>query len=236
MSLADTRGVLFDLDGTLVDSAPDLATAVNRMLVATGRAPVDERTVRGWVGNGARRLVARALTGRRDEDPPMAVLESAESLFFEAYAAVLTDRTQPYPGVVETLRTLGAAGYRLGVVTNKPTRFTVPLLEALGLARYFATVVCGDTLPEKKPDAMPIEFAARELGVPIAACVLVGDSMTDVRAANNAGCPIVCVPYGYAGGDDMFSVGANAVIERMDDLPALLIEGQRIHHATGCRN
>lgn len=222
MTFRGVRAVLFDLDGTLVESAPDLAQAVNRLLAERGRGAVAEARVRRWIGNGARRLVARALTGEDDGEVEAGELDAAMQRFFSHYADCLTDRTAVYPGTVEALEALQAAGLALGVVTNKPGRFTDPLLAALGLDRFFGVAVSGDTLAVKKPDAGPLAHAAEALGVPLASALMVGDSMADVMAARNAGVPIVCVPYGYRRGDDIFEANPDAVVDRLDELPPLL--------------
>ncbi|PWG61268.1 phosphoglycolate phosphatase [Sediminicurvatus halobius] len=226
--------VLFDLDGTLVDSAPDLATAVNRTLAELGHAPVVEDTVRVWIGNGARTLMARALAGRRElvEEPPG--LEAALERFFQHYRDCLVDRSRPYPGVRTGLDTLRGLGLPLGVVTNKPERFTAPLLEALDLAEYFRVLVGGDTLPVKKPDPAPLEHAARALAVPVADCLLVGDSRADLDAALAAGMPMVRVPYGYPGGDATFEDHPELEVASVDQLAAR-IEAEHTHGGAGHR-
>lgn len=222
MALSGRRAVLFDLDGTLADSAPDLAAAVDDMLRELGREPVGESQVRRWIGNGARRLVMRALTGERDGDPGEAATDSALARFFEHYDDRLIESTVPYPGAMEALHDLRGAGVALGVVTNKPARFTDRLLDALGMLEFFGVTVSGDTLAVKKPDPAPLRHAAEQLGVPLDTCVMVGDSMADLMAARNAGIPMVCVPYGYRDGDAIFDSGPEAVVERLDAIPALL--------------
>lgn len=226
--------VLFDLDGTLVDSAPDLATAVNRTLAELGRAPVAEDTVRVWIGNGARRLVARALAGQRElaAEPPG--LEAALARFCEHYWDCLVAQSRPYPGVRRGLDTLSALGLPLGVVTNKPARFTAPLLEALQLADYFQVLVSGDTLPVKKPDPAPLVHAAGRLGAPVADCLLVGDSRADLDAALAAGMPMVRVPYGYPGGDATFDDHPELEVATVDQVAAR-IEAEHTHGGTGHR-
>lgn len=214
------RAIFFDLDGTLVDSAPDLGAAVNDMLLERGRDAVAIDQVRVWVGNGARRLVMRALTGSRDGDPGDEVTQVALARFFEHYGRRLTERTRPYPGVVEALDVLTDMGLRLAVVTNKPARFTDPLLEALGLSHYFGVTVSGDTLASRKPDPAPLRHAASALGVPPDSAVMVGDSMADLGAARNAGIPMVLVPYGYRDGDAIFDAGPDLVVDDLRSLPA----------------
>lgn len=216
------QAVLFDLDGTLVDSAPDLALAVDRMLRDLGREPVGEERVRDWVGNGARRLVERAVTGRLDGRLEADRLEPALEIFFGHYAECLVERTCLYPGVTEALEQLALRGLPLAVVTNKPARFTMPLLAHLGLRRHFHAVVSGDTLPQRKPDPGPLLLAARQCGVAPGAALMVGDSDNDVRAARAAGMAVACVPYGYNHGDDIAAAGPDLILENLLALPGAL--------------
>jgi phosphoglycolate phosphatase len=219
---ADTRLALFDLDGTLVDSAPDIADAVDYALTACGCPPCGEEVVRTYIGNGAVRLIHRAITGDVDGEAEPALHAAVYDRFADAYARRLFARTTVFPGVMAALRGLAGAGWTLGCVTNKPQRFTGPLLAAAALAPFFAVTLSGDSLPTKKPDAEPIRHAARTTGVPLAGVVMIGDSLTDLNAARNAGVPAVCVSYGYAGGVDLGAAGADAVIDHMDELlPAL---------------
>ena len=199
------EAVLFDLDGTLVDSAPDLTTAVNRMLAALGRPPMPESRVREWIGNGARRLVARALAGERDPAEEPAGTEAALAHFFRHYRDCLVEQTALYPGVDKALQRLHALGLPLGVVTNKPAAFTAPLLAALGLDVWLSVTVSGDTLAVKKPDPAPLRHAAQALGVAASRCLYVGDSQADAAAAAAAGMPMVRVPWGYPGGAEAFA-------------------------------
>lgn len=219
---APPAAVLFDLDGTLVDSAPDLATAVNRTLAELDREPVSEATVRAWIGNGARRLVARALAGRREVMREPEGLEVALARFFEHYEDCLVDRSRPYPGVRAGLEILRGLDLPLGVVTNKPERFTAPLLQALDLHRYFRVRVSGDTLPVKKPDPAPLRHAAAALGATAGDCLLVGDSRADLEAALAAGMPMIRVPYGYPGGDATFADHPELEVAGVDELAARL--------------
>lgn len=210
--------VLFDLDGTLVDSAPDLTTAINRMLADRQRSPMTEDRVREWIGNGARKLVARALAGKRDIQSEPAETEAALARFFVHYTDCLVDKSVLYPGVHAGLKRLQALGLPLGVVTNKPGRFTVPLLEAMGLAEYFSVVVSGDTLPVRKPDPAPLLYAAEGLKVAIQRCIYVGDSVADRGAAEAAGALLVRVPYGYPGEVSAFAGHPQRLTLRVDEL------------------
>lgn len=222
MGLENARALLFDLDGTLIDSAPDLAQAVDAMLAELGRPLAGEEQVRDWVGNGAARLVKRALTREWDGEPQKALFERALRLFFHYYGDNLVDRTRLYPGVREGLDELLSCGMKLGIVTNKPARFTLPILARLGIYDEFDVVVAGDTLDQKKPHPLPLLYAARDLGLPPSEVVMVGDSMNDVTAAREAGMAIVCVPYGYNHGSDIFDAQPDAVIDSMVELAPLL--------------
>lgn len=197
------RAVLFDLDGTLVDSAPDLTVAANKMLSALGYPPVNCSQVKGWVGDGVGSLVRRALTTILGDVPAESLIEQSYVLFQRYYAESVYQDSTLYPGVHETLQTLKSSGLALACVTNKPSRFTKLLLEKSGLTGFFGAVVSGDDLSLKKPDPAPLEFAAEQLGVPLTACVLVGDSTNDIRAAGAAGIPVLWATYGYAGQDDI---------------------------------
>jgi phosphoglycolate phosphatase len=222
MSFADIDAILFDLDGTLVDSVPDLAAATDAMLIELGRPPAGEALVREWVGNGAERLVKRALTGEMEGEPSEADLQRAFPLFMDQYQQHLDGQSRLYVGVQECLAELQERGLALALVTNKPERFIGPLLTALGLADEFAVVVGGDTLAQRKPHPAPLLHAARQLGVEPAAALMVGDSRNDVLAARRAGMPVVCVPYGYNHGEDIRLTAPDAVVEDLRELVGLL--------------
>jgi phosphoglycolate phosphatase len=215
--------ILIDLDGTLVDSVPDLAYCVDELMTRLGRPPHGESAVRNWVGNGVERLVRRALTGTLDGEPAAADFERAYPIFLGLYAENTSGRSALYPGVREGLDYLKANGYPLGCVTNKAAQFTVPLLKDLGVWDYFALVVSGDTLPEKKPHPAPLLHAAAQLGVAPGAALMIGDSVSDVKAARAAGfLGIVCMSYGYNHGQDIREAGPDAVIDSMAELPDLI--------------
>ncbi len=214
--------VLFDLDGTLVDSAPDIADAVDIALAACGRAPLGEAVVRGLIGNGAVRLIHRALTGSHDADADPALHAAAYQQFVDAYQPRVFRRTRLFDGVEDVLTGLAAAGWALGCVTNKPARFTLPLLAAAGIAERFVVTLSGDSLARKKPDPAPILHAAASVDVALSKVVMVGDSITDLRAAQQAGVRAVCVSFGYHGGVDLAAEGADAVIDEMRALLPLL--------------
>ncbi len=214
--------ILIDVDGTLVDSVPDLTFCVDEMMQQLGREPWGEARVRNWVGNGVERLVERALTGDLDGKPDKAAFDAAYPIFLELYADNTSKRSHLYPGVREGLDYLTAAGYRLGCVTNKAERFTVPLLKDLGVYKDFGIVVSGDTLPHKKPHPAPLLHAAEFFAVAPQQSLMVGDSISDVKAARAAGFMIACVPYGYNHGDDIRLAEPDVVIESLADLRAEL--------------
>jgi phosphoglycolate phosphatase len=213
------RTILFDLDGTLVDTAPDLAAAMNHVLAAHDRPPLPVDDVRHLVGHGARALIARgfAATGQGRPD----LVEPAMPLFLQFYAAHIADGSRPFAGVAAALDALAAAGCVLAVCTNKPTALALALIEALGWRARFAAIVGYDSVPRAKPDAGHVHATLAACGGDAASAVFVGDSATDVGAARNAGLPILLVSFGFtdvpAG-----ELGADAVIDHYDELlPAL---------------
>jgi len=214
--------ILIDVDGTLVDSVPDLAYCVDVLMERLGRPPHGEAAVRNWVGNGVERLVRRALVGQLDGEPPDADFDRAYPIFLDLYAENTSKRSVLYPGVREGLDWMAAAGYRLGCVTNKAAQFTIPLLTDLGVIDRFGIVVSGDTLPQKKPDPAPLLHAAAHFGVDPTQSLMVGDSVSDVKAARAAGFGIVCMSYGYNHGVDIRLAKPDAVIDSMVELQGLL--------------
>lgn len=181
-----------------------------------------EAKVREWVGNGVERLVRRALIGQLDGEPDDALFEKAYPSFLELYAENTCKRSLLYPGVREGLDYLKASGFKLGCVTNKAACFTEPLLQELGIFDEFAIVVSGDTLAKKKPDPMPLLHAAEFFGVAPENALMLGDSVSDVKAARAAGFQIICMTYGYNHGVDIRESHPDAVIDSMAELPSLL--------------
>jgi len=216
------RMILLDVDGTLVDSVPDLAYCIDETMSRLGLPRRGEAAVRQWVGNGVERLVQRALVNALDGEPDEALYRRALPLFMDLYADNTSGRSVLYPGVEEGLAYLAGAGYPLGAVTNKAERFTLPLLEAMGIARCFELVVSGDTLPRKKPDPLPLLHAARHFGVAPSDSLMVGDSSNDVGAARAAGFQVLCVSYGYNHGEDIRDARPDAVIDSLVALRAVL--------------
>ncbi|WP_026287856.1 phosphoglycolate phosphatase [Thioalkalivibrio sp. ALJ24] len=222
MSLKRPAMILIDLDGTLIDSVPDLAWSVDAMMRELGLPERGEAAVRNWVGNGVERLVQRALVNDLDGEPDPELYQRALPVFMRIYQENTAGRSPLYPGVREGLDRLKAEGYRLGCVTNKAGCFTRPLLAEKGILDDFEIVVAGDDLEKKKPDPEPLWHAARELGVKPEDSLMVGDSKSDVKAARAAGFQIVCMTYGYNHGDDIRDQNPDAVLDRLDELPGRL--------------
>ena len=214
--------VLIDLDGTLIDSVPDLAYCVDALMSQLGLPPRGEAKVRQWVGNGIERLVKRALLDQLDGEPDQALLDKALSIYLALYKENLSKRSRLYPGVKEGLQFLHGAGYKLGCITNKAAAFTEPLLKDLGIYGYFRIVVSGDTLPVKKPDPLPLLHAAQFFKVEPSQALMVGDSISDVKAARAAGFQVICVSYGYNHGQDIRDAHPDAVIDSMAQLSGML--------------
>lgn len=222
MKLNRPAMVLIDVDGTLVDSVPDLAYCVDEMMARLGRSAHGEAMVRNWVGNGVERLVRRALVGQLEGEPSDEDFSAAYPIFLDLYAQNTSLRSVLYPGVIEGLDYLEGQGYALGCVTNKAAQFTIPLLTDLGIHDRFGIVVSGDTLPVKKPDPRPLLYAAEHFGVAPTDALMIGDSRSDVTAARAAGFQIVCMSYGYNHGEDIRDYAPDAVIDSMAELPGLL--------------
>jgi N-acetyl-D-muramate 6-phosphate phosphatase len=191
----NTRAVLFDLDGTLADTAPDMARALNALLLREGRTPLPLANIRPHVGSGARGMV-RAGFNIGVEDP---AFESLRDAFLDTYAADVYAETTLFPGMDQLLEELETAGLPWGVVTNKASRFTLPLLEAMGLSSRAACIVCGDTTAHSKPHPEPLLHACRTLSLAPDACLYVGDDIRDIQAARNAKMRVLAAGYGYLG-------------------------------------
>ncbi|MFW6092742.1 MAG: phosphoglycolate phosphatase [Pseudomonadota bacterium] len=208
-------GYLFDLDGTLVDTAPDIGAALNHALTRSGLTPVDHALTRHWVGHGARVLIEQALAHQNAMEGDV---DRLLDRFIEHYESHIADHSTPYPDVEATLAELREAGARLAVVTNKRTTLTHALFDALGWHENFDVIVCGDTAARPKPAADPALHACAALALDPGEALFVGDSETDVACARAAGCPVVCVPDGYNHGVAPDALGADAVIRSISHL------------------
>lgn len=225
------RAILIDLDGTLVDSAPDIAAAANRMLAELGAPPLPGSKVRSFIGNGVPTLVRRTLAATpclKDADQDLAL-----AAFYRHYSDCNGRHGAPYPGVLQGLSALHRLGYRLACVTNKPQGYTLPLLEISGLSSFFSAVVSGDAMPEMKPHPAPLLSACRMLGVEPDDCVMVGDSEVDVAAARAAGMPVCIVRYGYHGRAGLAALRCDAFLDSFTELPGMLGDPRRLGAASG---
>ena len=216
--------VLFDLDGTLLDTVADIALALNRTLAGYDCEPLAEDAVRRMIGRGADILIERAAASQGRIIDAATRAEMIER-FFHHYGGLEgsnEDSAKPYAGAAESLRTLHDAGLRIAVVTNKQHRFAGGLLRRLGLADWVDVVVGGDTCARRKPDPQPLLFACESLQVPPSESLMVGDSVNDVQAARAARIPVVCVSYGYNEGRDPRTLECDLLIDSLTELPALL--------------
>ena len=209
---------MIDVDGTLVDSVPDLAYCIDEMMQELDLQKLGEAKVRHWVGNGIPKLVERALTGELEGRPIKEVFDIAYPIFLDLYKDNATERSYLYDGVREGLDYLKSQGYQLGCVTNKSEQFTHPLLKALGIFNDFKIIISGDTLVKRKPDPMPLLYCAEHFNLKPEECLMLGDSVSDVKAARAAGFDIICMSYGYNHGNDIADENPDLVIDSMSQL------------------
>ena len=210
--------VMIDVDGTLVDSVPDLAYCVDEMMIALGKPPIGNERVRNWVGNGVPRLVERALTGQLDGVPNNDEFDKAFPIFLDLYSRNSCVRSHLYDGVMDGLNYLMSKDYLIGCVTNKAEQFTTPLLKSLGIFDYFKIVISGDTLEKKKPDPLPLIHSANFFKLNPKECLMLGDSVSDVKASRAAGFNIICMSYGYNHGNNIADENPDLVIDSMRQL------------------
>ncbi|HEU0230173.1 MAG TPA: phosphoglycolate phosphatase [Burkholderiaceae bacterium] len=209
---------LFDLDGTLLDTLDDLTDAVNAMRADYGQPALTRAVVETYVGKGTDYLVMRSLAHDVLNQPPTPDdISEALKRFTSHYRRLCGDRATLYPGVVEGLAAFRDRGLKLAVVTNKPTEFTGPLLEHMGIAHFFEHLVCGDTCARKKPDPMPFLHACSLLGVEPGSALAVGDSINDAQAARAAGITVLAVPYGYRGGQDVRTLPVDGIVTSIEN-------------------
>ncbi len=210
------QGVLLDLDGTLLDTLPDLANAANAMRQDMGLNTLSASEIGTYVGKGVDLLVARAHAGNIEASANEGEeFERARQFFYGHYETLNGQHATFYPGVFEGLRAIQAMGIPMGVVTNKPTQFTLPLLERTGLAPFMQTVVCGDSCEQRKPDPAPILLACRQLGGDPKFTLTIGDSVNDALAARAAGCKVLAVPYGYNEGNPVTALEVDGIVDNI---------------------
>ena len=219
--------VALDLDGTLVDTVPDLAWCIDRTMPRFGVPPRGEARVRRWVGNGVERLVERALTGGEETPAEPALLREACGVFLDLYSRHGRDRSRTYPGVREGVAALRAHGATLACITNKPHAPAVDLLAHLELLDAFELVIGGDSLLQRKPHPLPLLHVCSELRVAVGSSVFVGDSINDVQAARGAGMRVACVSYGYNHGRDIAEAAPDVVIDSLEELAPLCFGAPR---------
>jgi len=219
--------LIFDFDGTLIDSVPDLADATNAMLTTLGKDTYPIETIRNWIGNGSRLLVERALVGKVEvADGELTVEEAdhAEQIFFEAYKNLSGSKTVAYPDVDDGLKQLHAAGYTLALVTNKPIRFVPRILQSFGWQDLFSEVMGGDSLPVKKPDPMPLLHVCETLNISVDQAVMIGDSRNDMLAGQNANMDTLGLSYGYNYGQDIRELNPTEAFDHFADLVAWIMK------------
>jgi len=220
LKLENKKLLIFDLDGTLINSALDLALAVNYMLEKLERDTFSEDIIHGWVGNGALTLVKRALSGSRTVDDSIdeAYVEKALKIFLDNYEKNLCNATVPYANVIATLKSL-KENYTLTIVTNKPFAFVAPILKGLEMNNFFELILGGDSLEKKKPDPLPLQHVCEQLNIPVERSVMIGDSKNDILAANACAMDSIGVTYGYNYGED---IGVHKPSIIIDDFSELL--------------
>ena len=218
MSLAFDAAII-DLDGTMIDTVADFEVALTRMLADLGHAPVSRDFILRTVGKGSEHLIRSTLAAA---GAPDSLYEQAWARYQHHYLAINGQFAAVYPGVIEGLQALRAAGLRLACLTNKPTAFARPLLALKGLDGFFDHCFGGDAFPRKKPDPLPLLKTCEALGTAPARTLMVGDSSNDAAAARAAGCPVVLVSYGYNHGEPVAAAGPDAIVNRLDQISALL--------------
>lgn len=216
------KAVVIDLDGTLLNTAPDLARAAELMMAELGMPCPSIDTIRTYIGNGVSRLVKRVLTGEMEAEPDAELFAKALPIYQKHYGAHVSEQSRPFPGVVEGLEIFRKMGLHIACITNKAEQFTVPLLKDTGLYDYFELILSGDTLPKRKPDPMPLQHACKVFGVQPHELLLIGDSLNDTQAARAAGCPVFCVPYGYNRGRPVEELDLDAVVPSLAEAARLL--------------
>lgn len=214
---------LFDLDGTLVDSVPDLATALNKMLSDYQLPTYGEHVIRHWVGNGARVLVERGLSGdtKINHNREQLEVDTALDKFLFYYRTLETKSTVLYDGVFDTLHALKQRGYTLVLITNKPSEFIAPILSSFSLLSLFSLTIGGDSLPQKKPSALPLLYACEQFKVSPSQCVMVGDSKNDILAAKAANIKSIGLTYGYNYGESISTYQPDWVFDSFSEILTL---------------
>ena len=215
LKFTDKKVIIFDFDGTLIDSEPDLALARKHMLEQLNREVYSQEMISHWVGNGAETLVKRALSGSVviDKSIKQKLFENALNIFLKFYAQNLCVKTYLYPNVKETLEQLKKKGYTMVIVTNKPANFVAPILKGLKIDEFFEFYLGGDSLERRKPDPMPLLYVCEKFNITVNECVMIGDSKNDIISANSAKIESVGVTYGYNYGEDISTYHPTIVVD-----------------------
>lgn len=227
----DKQLLIFDFDGTLIDSVPDLADATNAMLITLGKTPYPVDAIRNWVGNGSRMLVERALVGKievLEGELTLKEADHAEQVFFDAYKKLSGSKTVAYPDVDIGLKKLQAAGFKLALVTNKPIRFVPKILQFFGWEALFSEVLGGDSLSVKKPDPTPLLHVCGTLDVTPAQAIMIGDSRNDILAGQNANMDTLGLSYGYNYGQDIRELNPTAAFDDFASLVDYILKNHAV--------
>ena len=221
------RALIIDLDGTMLDTAPDFLAAINRMRADFQLPPLDLQTVTDFVGKGSENLIMRVLAEDFSEDELQAHFPLAMERYQHHYLAINGDFSTLYEGVFEGLLALKNLGMRLACVTNKPIAFTEPLLAKKNLKQFFEVVYGGDSFTRKKPDPLPLTEACRYFGLAPEQVLAIGDSSNDARAARAAGCPVLVVPYGYNHGEAVQTIESDGIVASLLEVAEILVKQNR---------
>ena len=223
MKFTNKKAIIFDLDGTLINSEADLALAVNAMLTSLGRPSFKLHEIQPWIGNGAHALVKRALSGNMQIDASISesFFETAFTTFIDAYEQNVCVKTMVYPGVRVSLKVLKAQGFKLAIVTNKPIQFVRPILEKLGLDNLFEIILGGSCVEKPKPDPLPLETVCERLNISASECVMVGDSINDILPANAINMQSIALMYGNAQGEDLTAYNPSIALHDFSDIVGL---------------
>lgn len=226
MKFINKEVLIFDLDGTLIDSVPDLALSINQMLKSLDLPTHSTDVIRGWVGNGASVLTKRALSGNINICPNLnpSLVDKALEIFLKFYQKNICVNTTLYPNVKSCLENLKSKGYRLVIVTNKPEQFVRPILEELTLNSLFEMIIGGDSLPKCKPDPMQLLYVCEQLNINPSKCIMIGDSKNDIFAATASNMESIGLTYGYNHDEDIYSHGATLVIDDFSQIITALTQ------------
>lgn len=220
--LSEIRAAIIDLDGTMLDTAPDFQIAVNHMREELGLAPLALDTIKTFVGKGTDNLMRRVLGVDFNVEEVEQCFDRARASYLQHYLAINGDCSSIYPGVLEGLDAMQANGLRLACVTNKPIAFAIPLMQKTGLLQYFDVIYGGDSFPLKKPDPYPLLKVCEDFGLQPQQVVAIGDSSNDAQAARSAGCWVLNVPYGYNHGESIHDVDSDGIVATLLDAAHLI--------------